>query len=235
MFVMHFELEAQNWLRWARTEAHDAYWWWSPAFFEDIVPPPRGRTLEVGTGEGRVARDLARLGHEVVACDVAPTLVDAAQALGGASFLVADAATLPLADASFDLVVAYNSLMDIAEMASAVREIGRVLRAGGRLCVCVTHPLSDAGRFASEDADAPFTINGSYLDRRPFVETVARAGLEMTFRGWAAPLEHYARALEDASLLIERLREPRPSGAIDDHYRQWERVPMFLNIRAVKP
>src|SRR6266446_3445638 len=63
----HWEKQANNWAAWARTE-FDAYWKYSPAFFE-LVPPPQGRTLEVGCGEGRVTRDLARLGHSVVAID----------------------------------------------------------------------------------------------------------------------------------------------------------------------
>lgn len=232
--AMHWESEAENWLRWARAPSHDAYWWWSPSFFAAMVPDPGERTLEVGSGEGRVARDLARLGHRVVACDIAPTLVDAARALGAASFLVADAARLPFPDASFDLVVAYNSLMDMDQMATAVGEAARVLERGGRFCISVTHPVNDAGRFSSDDAEASFVISGSYFERRPFVETVTRDGLEMTFRGWAVPLEGYARALENGGFVIERLREPRPAGVLEEHYRPWERVPMFLHVRAQK-
>jgi ubiquinone/menaquinone biosynthesis C-methylase UbiE len=42
-------------------------------------------------------------------------------------------------DASADLVVAYNSLMDVDDMPTTVREAARILRPGGRLRVCVTH------------------------------------------------------------------------------------------------
>jgi 2-polyprenyl-3-methyl-5-hydroxy-6-metoxy-1,4-benzoquinol methylase len=62
-----WEAEAANWGRWARTPGHDAYWYYRDAFFDAIVPPPGAATIEVGCGEGRVTRDLARRGHRVAA------------------------------------------------------------------------------------------------------------------------------------------------------------------------
>jgi ubiquinone/menaquinone biosynthesis C-methylase UbiE len=47
----------------------------------------------------------------------------------------ADAAALPFADGSYDLVVADNSLMDVADMPAANREAARVLQPGGRFCI----------------------------------------------------------------------------------------------------
>ena len=50
-------------------------------------------------------------------------------------------------------------------------------------------------------------------------------------------LEDYSRALESVGLLIERIREPAASDeavASSASYLRWERVPLFLQIRAVK-
>ncbi len=233
-----WEREAENWVRWARTPGHDAYWHYSASFFEHIVPAARRRTLEVGCGEGRVARDLARRGHNVTAVDASLTLLRyAREADPTGHYLVADGATLPFPDGAFDLVVAYNALMDIADMPGAVREATRVLEPGGCFCICVTHPLNDAGGFDSTEPDAAFTIHGSYLDSRPSNETFERDGLRMTFHSQTHPLEDYARALEGAGLLIERLREPAVSAegvARQASYRRWERLPMFLHLRAIK-
>jgi SAM-dependent methyltransferase len=233
-----WEQEAERWVRWARTPGHDAYWYYSPSFFDTILPRPARRTLEIGCGEGRVARDLARRGHTVVALDTSPTLVRSAKAADPAGrYLLADAAWLPFPDASFDLVVAYNSLMDVSDMPAVVGEAARVLRPGRHLCVSVTHPLSDAGSFAGEQPDAPFTIPGAYLGRRRFEGSFERDGLQMTFHGWSYPLEDYACALEDAGLLLEMLREPSVSeAAVRQHpsWQRWQRLPMFLQLRAVK-
>ncbi|HEX9096798.1 MAG TPA: class I SAM-dependent methyltransferase [Candidatus Dormibacteraeota bacterium] len=232
-----WEAEAENWVRWARTPGFDAYWYYSPSFFDEIVPPPGRQTLEIGCGEGRVTRDLTKRGHHVVAVDSSPTLLRyAKEADPEGRYELADAAALPFADGNFDLVVAYNSLMDIADMPGAIRESARVLEAGGRFCISVTHPLNDAGSFTSDDPDAAFVIRDSYLGHRPFDGHFERDGLQMTFHGWTYALEDYARALETADFVIERLREPAADDEAIAHrstYRRWRRVPMFLQLRAV--
>jgi SAM-dependent methyltransferase len=237
--VPSWEWQADRWLRWARTPGHDAYWHYREAFFAGIVPEPGRGTLEVGCGEGRVARDLAHRGHRVVAVDASPTLVGhAVDADPGGRYLVADAAALPFRDGGFDAVIAYNSLMDVDDMPAAVAEAARVLRPGRPLCICVTHPMTDAGRFAGDEPDAPFTIQGGYLGRHRFGEDAfERDGLEITFTGWRYALEEYAAALEAAGLLIERLREPAAPPAAVAHrpsYQRWQRLPVFLHLRAVK-
>jgi SAM-dependent methyltransferase len=238
-----WEREAHNLAAWARKAGHDAYWhdaYWQyrDSFFAEIVPPPGRATLEVGCGEGRVARDLRDHGHRVTAVDAAPTLVRlAAEADAEGEYVLADAADLPFDDATFDLVVAYNSLMDFDDLPGSVREMARVLEPRGRLAACITHPLADAGRFAERTADAPFAVTGSYFGRRPFRETFSRSGLSITFHGYVAPLEEYAHALEEAGFLIERLREPPvPEAEVDKDpaERRWRRLPSFLQLLAVK-
>jgi predicted amidohydrolase len=119
--------------------------------------------------------------------------------------------------------------MDVEDMPQAVADIARVLRPGGRLCACVTHPLNDVGQFAE---DGSFVIPGSYLEEGWISVNVERAGLEMCFDGRTYPLESYARALENAGLLIEALREPAaPPDSSEGE--QWSRIPLFLMFRAV--
>ena len=230
-----WEDEAENWIRWARTEGHDAYWAYRTSFFDRIVPAAGAVTVELGCGEGRVSRDLRDRAHHPIGIELSPTLVGQAMAADpGGRYVRADASRLPLADGCCDLVVAYNSLMDIADMEAAVAEAGRILIPGGRFCVCVTHPINEAGRFDSRAADARFVVTDTYFGRRRFEATEARAGLTMTFRGWSYALEEYARAFERAGFLIERIAEPRPDGSIADLER-WHRLPLFLHIRAVRP
>jgi Methylase involved in ubiquinone/menaquinone biosynthesis len=233
-----WEEQAQNWIKWARAPAHDSYWYYAPTFFREIVPQPNGLTLEIGCGEGRVARDLTARGHRVVAVDSSPTLVrHAVDADRQSDYLIADSASLPFADSAFDLLIAYNSLQDVSDMPGTIREAARVLTAGGSFCVCITHPLADAGAFNDREPDPEFVISGSYLGRRVFEGTVERDGLTMTFHGWAYPLEDYTRALQGAGFLIECLREPVPSP--DDIGKRpslepWQRIPAYVFIRAIR-
>lgn len=227
-----WESHAESWLRWARTPGHDAYWYYRDGFFDHVVPTPAGATLELGCGEGRVTRDLTLRGHRVVGVDRAPTLVAAAKSADPeGAYLLADAADLPFSTGRFDQVVAYNSLMDIEDMPGAVREVARVLRRGGTFSISVTHPLNDVGRFTD---DSTFVVERPYLETSYFEETFERGGLTMTFAGWTHPLQDYADALEVAGLQITRLREPTPDPVLDA-YGPWKRLPMFLQLRAVKP
>ena len=234
-----WEADADDWTRWAREPDLDAYWRFNRDAFFELVPAAGARTLDAGCGEGRVARDLAARGHRVVGVDLSPTLVRvAAESDPDGEYLVADATALPFAAGSFDLVVAFNSLMNVRDVGAAVREAARVLTPGGRLCVCVTHPLNDAGAFAAEEADAPYVVARSYFERRDLEETREEEGLRFTFRGRTRTLEDYARALEDAGLLVEALREPVPGDAAAARWPRlgrWRRIPMFLHLRALKP
>lgn len=233
-----WEENAAAWIAWARAPGHDSYWRFHRDLFLELVPPPSGRTLDLGCGEGRLARDLATLGHDVTGVDASPTMLAAArEAAPEMELHLADAAALPFADASFGLVVAFMSFQDVDDLAGAVRESARVLAPGGRLCVAIVHPLGSSGTFAEREADAAFVIETSYLDERRTDATFERDGLAMRFVSRHAPLETYTEGLASAGLLIERLREPKlpeagfngPAGA------RWRRIPIFLHLRAVKP
>ncbi len=236
-----WDAQAENWIAWARTSGHDVFEYFSPAFFEDIVPRHAARTLEIGCGEGRVSRALASRGHSVIALDISPTLARAARAADHrrSSYIAADATALPFAGASFELVVAYNSLQTFTaagDMARAVREAARVLRPSGTLCLCVAHPMTDVALVNKSGAD-DLTLAGSYFDQQRVDDTVTSDGLTVNLTGWTYTLQDYAHALEDAGFAIEALREPRPTEtqvAERPSLGRWRRIPLFLMIRAVK-
>jgi Methyltransferase domain len=126
---------------------------------------------------GTRARDLQQRGLRLVAIDLSERLLRYAKGADSAgAYVVAKAAYLPVADSSRDLVVAYNSLMDVADMPATAVEVARILESGRRLCVCVTHPLSEAGHFVSDRAESVCEIAGSYVGRRSFEGTEERDG-----------------------------------------------------------
>lgn len=232
-----WEDNAAAWIAWARAPGHDSYWRFHRDLFLELIPAPSGRTLDLGCGEGRLARDLAMIGHDVVGVNTSETMIAAARnAAPGMELHIADAAALPFADASFGLVVAFMSLQDIDDLRGAIREAARVLTPGGMLCLAIVHPLGSAGTFAERAADAPFVIEDSYLDEFRTDATFERDGLAMRFVSRHAPLETYVDALAANRMLVERLREPKlPAGGFNDESsRRWQRIPLFLHLRAVK-
>jgi SAM-dependent methyltransferase len=107
-----------------------------------LLPPLAGRRLiDIGCGMGTFTIEAARRGARAVGIDPAPaavaTAVRVAQAEGaeGARFVRADAARLPLASASADVVLAADVTEHLDEdtLARILSECARVLRAGGTL------------------------------------------------------------------------------------------------------
>lgn len=234
-----WERNAERWIAWSRTPAHDHHYWHLnlPAFL-DLLPSPGHLTVDVGCGEGRLTRLLAQGGHRIVGVDASPTLAQAAATHAEAApTVLADAAALPLDDGVADLVVAFMSLHDIDDLDGALLEISRVLMVGGRLCAAVVHPINSGGTWDARTADATFTMTESYFATRSVADTVERDGLAMTFTSVHRCLETYWRALATAGLVVDAVREPRPDAAyVAAHPRaaRWQRIPLFLHLRAVK-
>lgn len=228
-----WERHATEWIAWARRPGHDSYWKFHRDAFLPLVPSPGRLTVDLGCGEGRVSRDLAAMGHRVVGLDVSLAMSHAAahHAEAAGPVVVGDAAHLPLATGSADCVVAFMSLHDVDDMEAAVYEIARILQPGGRVVCALVHPLNSAGRFLGEHSDPtrPFVISGSWFTPRRYVESAERGGLTMTFHSSHRPLQDYTEALATAGFLIERLREPTDL----DPDKAWNRLPLFLHIRAV--
>lgn len=221
---------AEAWIRWARSPAHDhAFWRMNLPELVALLPPPGELTLDVACGEGRVARRLRELGHRVVGVEGSPALARAArEADPGFEVHVADAAALPLPDDSADLAVASLALMNLDDLAGAVREIARVLRPRGRLCASLLHPLNSWG-----DAGG----GASYFDTIRYAEELASGEARVTVHDTHRPLRDYFGALEAAGLAVERLREPVPDDAyVADHPQvaRWRSRPSFLHLRALR-
>jgi ubiquinone/menaquinone biosynthesis C-methylase UbiE len=232
-----WEKEAKRWATWARKPGHDSYWQFHRDQFFSLLPGPGMLTVDVRCGEGRVTRDLKRLGHKVIGIDASATLIRLAREEDPkGKYFDAPASCMPLEDACADLAIAFMSLQDVDDLEPSVLEIARVLQNGGRICLAIVHPINSAGKFASEAADSEFIIKDSYLEEYRYSDWFERAGLEMTFYSQHRPLERYSRALEQAGMVIEAIREHR----VPDHAaskpaaRRWQRLPLFMHIRAFK-
>lgn len=151
----HWSRVADQWIAWARAPGHDAFWAYRDALLA-FVGPGTGAALDVGCGEGRVARALKSLGYRVTAVDPVEQFVAAAAAADSAdAYAVAPAATLPFAPASFDLAMAYNMLMDVQDVPAALAGIRRVLRPDGACCAPTARCSSRSCTPSSTAASSP--------------------------------------------------------------------------------
>jgi len=93
------------------------------------------RVLELGCGTGYFTRELARSRADIVAIDVSPELLELARANYSAPnvrYEIQNASALSYPDAVFDSVVG-SSVLHHLEIEEALREIHRVLKAGGTI------------------------------------------------------------------------------------------------------
>lgn len=229
--------QALAWAAWARAPDHDTFWHFTRWRLFEILPEPGPLTLDLGGGEGRLARELTARGHHVVGIDSSETLTRLAVTHDqGTAAVVGDLAALPVANGVADLAVACMSFQDVDDLDASIDEAARVLRPGGHLVVAIVHPINSAGELMSDTAEARFVISGSYLASFRYSDHLERDGLAMTFHSAHRPLEAYARAFEASGFLIETIREPAwdsPPG--QSRFTGWDRVPVFLFLRARKP
>jgi ubiquinone/menaquinone biosynthesis C-methylase UbiE len=102
---------------------------------------PNGAILEVAPGPGYFAIEIARLGRfKVTGLDISRTMVEisrenAAAAGVNIEFRQGDATEMPFGDGSFDLVVSQAAFKNFRRPVSALNEMHRVLRAGGKAVI----------------------------------------------------------------------------------------------------
>jgi demethylmenaquinone methyltransferase/2-methoxy-6-polyprenyl-1,4-benzoquinol methylase len=120
---------------------------WRVATTRAVEPRPGQRILDLAAGTGASSVALARSGAEVVAADFSPGMIAEGRrrhsGIPNLSFVEADATALPFDDDSFDTVTMSFGLRNVNEPRTALAELLRVTRPGGRLVICeFSHPPS---------------------------------------------------------------------------------------------
>jgi demethylmenaquinone methyltransferase / 2-methoxy-6-polyprenyl-1,4-benzoquinol methylase len=127
---------------------------WRRAAVRSLRLPGGALVLDLACGTGDVCRDLEREGYRAVGFDFSHGMLLAAKT--GAPLVEADVLRLPLRDGSGDGVTCGFALRNVVDLGAFFGELGRVVRAGGRIA------LLDAARPENRLLRAG---HGLYFDR----------------------------------------------------------------------
>ena len=230
-----------------------AQWWIDgftdgadPEYVQQIIPlaleelSGKKIVLDVGCGDGQIARALAANGATVLGIDPTQMHIDIAnERAGGPSYLLGSATSLPVENSSQDAVVACLVFEHIDEVDAAIAEVARVLKPGGQFSFFLNHPLLQtpgSGWIDDHIIDPPeqYWRIGPYLVEAESIEEVE---LGVHIRFIHRPLSRYINALISNGLYLERMLEPSPpQGFLDraPEYQLAHTVPRLLYLRTVK-
>ena len=115
-----------------------------------LAYPGRGRVLDVATGTGDMALELARYTGSVVGLDLCQEMLNwgrvktEKRGLGSSiNFIVGDALALPFSDNSFDCALNGFALRNVADINLFLSELRRVVKPGGKVvCLELVRPAS---------------------------------------------------------------------------------------------
>lgn len=166
---------------------------WAEVLVDTIDARPGMTVVDVATGAGTVARAVAaRLGRlgRVLACDISPAMLAAAQAVpmkGAApiTYTLSPADAMPYPSGSADAVTCQHGLQFFADRAAAVREMRRVCVDGGRLALSVWRRLADSPALGAAWAAAEQLFGAESMDPVPWSIGDPRLLTELaTAGGW---------------------------------------------------
>lgn len=199
-----------------------------PVMKQRLAARPYRRALDVGCGEGRFCRVMQEHGMATVGIDPTQALLDHARKRDPqGDYRQGVAETLDFADASFDLVVSYLTLIDIPDIDAAIPEMARVLAPGGSLLIANLNPFLTA----CLDKDWQKDAAGKRL-HWPVDDYLKETPHRMTWSGisvvnWHRPMETYMQLLLAQKLTLAFFAEPAPIGGDADFIERGRRVPWF--------
>ncbi len=192
-----------------------------------------GRFLDVGCGEGRFVRMLQDRGLSGSGIDPVPGLIETAQQCDPqGDYAIGFGEKLAFDDASFDLTVAYLSLIDIEDYRTAIAEMARVTKPGGSLLIANLTSFFTAGKWnRSLTGSAKSFEMDDYSQERATREKWA--GIDIL--NWHRPLSAYFEAFLGHGLQLTHFSEPTPPDQNDPKSDRYTRVPGFLVMEWKKP
>lgn len=205
----------------------------SLALLELLGPVAGLRVLDVACGHGRITRELARRGAEVMGIDISGSLISTAMQIEqneplGIRYIHADV-TGHAAFGEFDAAACNFGLSDIDGLDAAIAAISGALRPHGYFTFSILHPCFAGGK----DISGSWPAAGRYYDEGHWTAQDARSTLRRQVGADHRMLSTYLGTLRRHGLWLDQIAEPLPETDWDPAHDA-DRKPVFLVVRSVK-
>lgn len=193
------------------------------------------RVLDIACGHGRLTRELARRGAQVMGIDIAGKLLAKAREIEranplGIQYIQADVAAPGLLScAAFDAATCSFGLSDIDDLGGAIATVSKALRPGCPFIFSVLHPCFPGGK----DISGSWPTSGSYYDEGRWTAQGARSTLRRQVGASHRMLATYLNTLRAHGLWLDQVAEPLPAADWDPSHEA-DRTPVHLVARSVK-
>lgn len=189
--------------------------------------------LELGCGAAQWSIELARRGARATGLDLSPRQLDHAAALIDAAgvdvrLIEASAESVPLPDASLDVIFCDHGAMLYADPYVTVPETARLLRDGGLLAFSMHTPIAEACWPPGAEGPIERLANEYFGMYRVDLGGAAHAEFQLPYGEWI-------RLFTRSGFVVEELVELRPaanatSTYYDEPARDWARSWPFEHI-----
>lgn len=189
-----------------------------PNLLRILAPKPGENILDVGCGQGFFAREMAKLGANVLGVDVGMELIKIAKEKSGPNetYLILSAEDMKsIQDKRFDAAICVLALQNIKNMQAAILEISRTLKNGGRAVFVINHPAFRIPTASSWSYDEKQNTQYRRVDKylSEITQEVDMTQGEKNFNkkiytySYHHPLQIFFKAFNKAGLSVARLEE----------------------------
>ena len=214
-----------------------------------LGPGDDEQIIDIGTGTGLAARELARRGANVTGVDIADGMLAAARAIAqdhglDIEFRTGDAEALPFDDGAFDAAISTYGIMFSADPKKAASELARVVKPGGRVAIAAWTPDSNAmamrevlmayapppdpappppARWGTEEGTREYL--GEHFELRH-----EKGRLHIRFPDGETAWQVYSEGFGPAKMVAKSLEPGRRQQLADEFIAFWESFPTDLGV-----
>lgn len=193
--------------------------------------------LDLGCGQGKLSRFLAKNGNRVVGIDISKNLINHAIEIEKKEqlqirYFVDDAQILDTQTKDlFDGIICHMALMDIANIKEVFFASYSKLKPGGWFAFTLTHPCFDSP-YAKWDKNNSRIIY-EYLEDS-FWKSKNPNGIRGQVGAYHRKLSTYTNVLIETGFQIKKIEEPEATEIVIDHIPGCLKIPLYLFVVSYK-